>query len=851
MGEYRISTHNYSAEYGRTSGGIANAVSQSGTDNWHGLFYSYFKNEKLNANGFQENRLGFDRAPLRELEAGGAVTGSVWHKLFLSLPFDWLRYRSRADPVEWLVPTREFIDAIPANTDAGKLLRQYAGTVVPSAPGQQAAKIRIAPSVTIDRYSGVPRLDYARGAEGRYRFTGRLALSQLRQPDLFFSPYPGFSAPFRQGAMSLSFGLTAVLRPWLTDEFRVALGDDSTRLDRVHNEVPFLSTPEGIALPGSSAAFTFHNSGRNFEISDSLGAVSGRNAWKFGGGLLHRRITSVMTVLSGGQYEFLNLDRFAAGEPESLLLTFDRSHPSDFLKPPFDGEYAYNQFFLFAQHNRQLSRRLFVNYGFRYEYFGEPNVVGPTQAYEAQLGRGSTLQEMLSQATWGFQSGRLYSSRTGEPALRAGWAYDISGNGNTLLRGSYGWFYDRPFDNLWQNLQVNRLLFGFSNFGNINPSSHTTVHFLDSPSSIAGKVTPDSFDDPLPPVLYQANIRSARAQNFFLGLQQRIPEAGILELAYAGSVVSGLLTTDKVNRPFSVGTSLANPLGLLNSGLPLLSYRANQGKSNFHALTATFRFQSGRLRGQAAYTWSHSIDLESDPLAGEFLNFNFFNQQQTADTRIASFTRQFDSQADRASSDFDQRHNFVLYGVADLPTIFPSSRAHSLFRNWQVAAMAAVRSGFPYTVFANQVGDVAETVESLYNNPANVLNPSAARTDIPAPLSGGRVLLQQSAFQNPASGKVGNAGRNSFEGPGVFSLDVSLARPFRVQRWERARITLRCDAYNVLNHVNLNNPSRTYLFAQEFGVATFGRREVNAGFPLLTPFNETARVVQVLLRLQF
>jgi hypothetical protein len=848
MLEYRISTHNYSAEYGQTSGLVANAVSRQGTNGWHGQLYSYFKHELLSANAWQNNAAGIGRPPLREAESGAAVTGGLSSNMAASLSFDAYRYASRNDPVDWLLPTREWIASTSSQTAGGRLLRQYAAPVAPSAPGDVFASYGIAPTVTISRDSATPRLDYVTSGDRREHVTVRLAMSHLRQPDLIYSPYPGFSAPFRQNADGLALVLSSNPRARLTNELRASLGGDSTRLDRVHDEVPFFETGDGATLPGSPAALKFHYGGRQLEASDTLSLVAGRSIFRFGGGLLWRGVDSLEAPRADGLYVYDNLARFAADEPKELFLEYDRSRPGNLSAPTFSASYRYGQWFGFAQHSYKASRRLFFDYGFRYEFYGAPRIAGGGQAYEVNLGAGADLRQRLASAQWGLNSGRLYSSVQGNAGLRFGSAYDLTGDGETVLKSGYGWFFDRPYDNLWQGLQANRWQFGISNFANQDPTDHTPVAVLTPPYSVAARQPPDVFSDPEPPVLYQPGIRSPRVQSFFAAIQRRAPGIGAVELAYAGSISSALTTTDLVNRPYSTQPdAAANLLGLINSGLPLLAYRANQGKASYHALSATLRLDTRRVRGQVAYTWSHSIDLESDPLAGGFFSFNLFNAQRASDKSVASFTRQFDSQGDRASSDFDQRHNLVFYGVAAIPAV--TGRAERVLRDWQVAWMGAIRSGFPYTVFGDPAQYIQYGIEVLYNNPADQVQSGApSRSGVPP---GGKQLLSESEFVTPPAGQVGDSGRNRFRGPGLMSLDLSLARTFHVPRWERGQITVRADAYNVLNHANLNNPPITTLHEPGFGVGFYGRQETNSGFPLLVPFNEAARIVQVMFRVSF
>ena len=413
MLEYRISTHNYSAEYGQTSGMVANAVSQQGTSGWHGQIYGYFKHEHLNANSWQNNTAGTGRPPLREAESGAAITGRL-SNLAASFSFDSYRYASRNDPVDWVLPTQEWIASTSSQTAGGRLLRQYAAPVAPSAPGSVFTSYGIAPTVTISRDSATTRLDYVTSGDHREHVTVRLAISQLRQPDLIYSPYPGFSAPFRQNANDLALVVSSSPRARLTNEFRASMKGDSTRLDRIHDEVPFFESGDGVTLPGSPAALKFHYGGRQLEAGDTLSLMAGRSLWRFGGGLLWRQVDSLETPQADGLYVYDNMARFAADEPKELFLEYDRSLPRNFSPPPFSASYKYGQWFGFVQHSYKMSRRLFFDYGFRYEFYGVPQIAGGGQAYEVTLGAGADLRQRLSTAQWGLNSGQSVLKPTGK-----------------------------------------------------------------------------------------------------------------------------------------------------------------------------------------------------------------------------------------------------------------------------------------------------------------------------------------------------------------------------------------------------------------------------------------------------
>jgi hypothetical protein len=113
-------------------------------------------------------------------------------------------------------------------------------------------------------------------------------------------------------------------------------------------------------------------------------------------------------------------------------------------------------------------------------------------------------------------------------------------------------------------------------------------------------------------------------------------------------------------------------------------------------------------------------------------------------------------------------------------------------------------------------------------------------------------ILNRAAFQRAQPGVLGNTGRNQFRGPGLFSLDLSLSRSFAAGvLGEAGRFLVRLDAFNVLNHVNLNSPATFRLDQDDFGIAPYGREGRSTGFPALTPFAETARQIQLLLRIEF
>jgi hypothetical protein len=335
-----------------------------------------------------------------------------------------------------------------------------------------------------------------------------------------------------------------------------------------------------------------------------------------------------------------------------------------------------------------------------------------------------------------------------------------------------------------------------------------------------------------------AGLRDPRVQNFFSGIEERAGRTVSLDINGAGALGRRLLTTDQLNRD-----SLQNPK------LPVIFYRANQGDSDYAALEALLKFRGRNVQAQAAYTWSHSIDNQSSPMAGDYFDLKFVRPTSgNVYEPPAAFTVEQQSRLDRGASDFDQRQNLTISAIATIPAPRARSWWTRLASDWRVATLASFRTGFPFTVYA-------------YNPPTGVMN---ARADLVEPgnvyqrsaAAGGAWLLNPHAFANPVSGP-GTLGRNALYGPGLFNIDCSLDRELPL-RWlgEGARLHLRADAFNALNHANLGNPNPFMDDPRSpqppsFGLAIFGRQAGAAGIPGLLPLGETARQVQLMARVEW
>jgi len=842
--EYRISTNNYSAEYGRTAGFIANAVTSAGGNTYHGLGYEYLKNTVLNAADFQDNLNGMGRRPDEEHEFGYQVGGPVVprralrSRLFFSSSLDESISHSRQDPQTFVVPSTTFLSLLGSLVQPAtkQLLTEFPAPAVVSngATGQYTT----APPVVVDRTIALERGDYT-SAGGRDHFMARLALSRTSEPDFIWTPYSQFVSGLNENSTAIAGNWQRSWTPRVTSEFKLSYSDDDLWWDRAHPEIPTLidaSPYEAIqtTLPGSPAFYAYRNHNRSFETIYSTVWTRNKHVITAGAGLLFRYNSGYLTAGRDGEYLFDGTGSFAEDLPYLFAAATNRLSPTPQV-PDYDRSYQYAQSYFFAQDSFRVTPRLTLNYGLRYERFGAPVNSGPVKDVMLQLGSGSSFTSRLASATLvmpGAGNEQIFGADNNDWAPRFGFSWDVFGKSKTLLRGGFGIFYDRPFDNLWQNVRNNNVLVQFYEVS--SPANYLTP-VASALSSYAGQALTRDFPGL---TLVDPNLKNGYSQSSFLGVQQQVRDNFTIEVNGTRALGRRLITTDIVNRAGTVES--ARP----NQALPDISWRSGQGISDYYALSALARYRGRSFLLQAAYTWSHSIDNQSDPLTGDFFDLNFSAIGATGETGPRSaFTQQYNSNGDRASSQFDQRHNLFLVGI------WRSQSRWRAARGWTVSGLAALRTGTPYSVLATSP-DVPDSGGEILNQRANLIGPGAVYGN-PLPAAGGVYLLNAAAFGVPAANQTGTTGRNAFRGPGLYDLDTSVARSFAVPRLhEGTFLTMRADFFNILNHANLGNPDNL-LEDQNFGLSTYGRQGAASGFPAVTPLNETARQVQILVRLQF
>lgn len=808
--EFRVQTSTYAAEFGRMPGAQVSVITRSGTNQFHGDVFDYFRNDALDANDWFANSRGQSKPAMRQNDFGGVIGGPiVENKTFFFLSYEGLRLRqpqfavtsSPTTAVRSAAPAalKPFINAfpVPNGRDLGNgFAESFAGYSNPTT--LNATSIRLDHSVS-HRVSLFGRFNYA-PSESSQRDC--CVLNELNTS--------------RLNATTLTLGATQAISPRISNDFRVNYSRNTGKgyfaLDNFLGGVP---PPDSVMFPPSTnhrgSLFSFGlgpvsyllglndvaSSQRQLNVVDNFLIIIGRHQTKLG--IDYRRLAPNSAALGDNGIAiaavYANTDALISNHPffVDVQVVSDRFP-------------LFRNFSAYGQDTWKATPRLTLTYGVRWEVNTPPTDRHGNHAFTV---RGLNNPATMTLAPFGTT---LWKTTFDNFAPRFGVAYLLSQakGRETVLRGGFGVFCDvgtGPTGNAVIGVTVPYF----------RDQTFQTFPFDFNQISI-----PPVNLNPTPPYgrlfVFDPDLKLPRTYEWNLSAERSLGSNQTLTLSYVGAAGRRLLRKEVLRGP-----SLPNP------NFTQVVVSRNAATSDYDALQLQFQRRMSRgLQTLASYTWSHSIDTAS------------------ADSAFNVPIAKIDPKIDRGPSDFDVRHSFSSGVTYDLPAMFENVPGASLLRNWSIDAIFRARSATPLTVFINRplfgVPAVGTRADLMPGVPLYVNDPTVA--------AGRRLNLK--AFAAPPTGRQGSLGRNSLRGFPLAQLDFSLRRKFTLS--EPFNLQLRADFFNTFNHPNFGAPVGL-LSDPFFGQSTrmLGRELGAGGDGSLSPLYQIGgpRSIQLSLKLQF
>jgi len=798
--EFRVVTNAFSADYGRVMGGVVSIATKSGTNVLHGSAFEFFRNSKMDARNFFD--VG-DPAPFTRHQYGGAVGGPVvQNKIFFFGGFERLQ-EDLGTSIITAVPTAAARTG-PVNPAVRPYLDLYP---LPNGP---------------DLGPGIGQYTYEFSRVTRENFLQGRVDVELSDKDLLFvrhtydrsrqvSPVSsgaiqttGF-APFFTTSTSGNHFFTAEAKRTFTQNLLNTVRFSSSVLTYEQSPANTLAEPlsfipespfMGLILIGGLSQlgnYAAEPSTQNIDYwtwSDDLTYTKGKHLLKTGVLIEHAYADKLTTNHSRGTYTFANLAQFLAGVPSR----FQGNTPDS----NFRRQRPNTLFGFYIQDDYRVTPNLTLNLGARYEFFTVPRDRNGLDAYIPDL--------LTSPDT--VLGGPFANPSLKNIAPRLGFAWDVSGDGRTAVRGGGGLYYDTdgPYNS---TLGIALQSPPFVNVVNISGAGIPFPTPAFATATAVGARSARTMD---------YNIKQPKGWTYNVNVQRELAGSWAMMVGYAGSRGYDLVSAIEGNPVVPVeradGT-LFFPVGAprRNPAWGTIDYRNSEGRSTYHALqTSLMKRFAGDYQIQFSYTLSRAMDNGDAQLSTDTISSAIYPPNP------------YDLGPEWAAAAFDAPHVFSANATWQLP--FGNN---AVFGGWQVNGIVSMHSGYPFspsiqTPNWSRTGNISNNAEDRPN-----VKPGTDPKKIVTGNPDG--WFDTSAFELPLQGTVGDTPRNFLRGPGFANVDMSLVKNQSLGGDNRLQI--RIELFNVLNRANFATPTRP-VFAgatqNEAPLATAGKvtRTVNS-----------------------
>lgn len=790
--EFKVLTSTYAPEFGRTPGGQISMITRSGTNDFHGTLFNYFRHDAFDANDWFGNSTSQPKPKERQNDFGGVLGGPVllprfgeggrqpWYdgrnRTFFFFSYEGLRLQQPQVVANAEVPSlslrqtavprmQPFLNAfpVPNGADLGNGIARFSASF--SNPSSlDATSIRVDHTVSdklsfFARYNDSPSEVITRGTS------------------------VGLSSPTAAtvNTRTLTGSMTFVLNAQTTNDLRAnysrVLGATHNTPDAFGGAVPVtaaqmfppFATPEDAFIgwsfnfsPTLSFGKTASSLQRHLNIVDTFSTVTGGHQLKFG--VDYRRLTPIFGPAAYSLLAiFSNAEAVRTGTASFLLI--GARQPAHLL---------FTNFSAFGQDTWRVNRRLTLTYGLRWELNPPPKGANGVDAFTAV---GIDDPATITLAPRGTP---LYKTTYDNFAPRFGLAYQVvqTPGRELVMRGGAGLFYD---------LGSGQAAQGFA-------SAPYTVNKTPLPVNVPFPATGSIIAPPPPPAppfslvnAIDPDLKLPRTYQWNFALEQALGSNQTLSVSYVGAVGRRLVSVQ----------SLFNP----NPSFTNLNIVRNRATSDYHALEAQFQRRLARgVQALASYTWAHSIDdVSSD----------------------------FGIDLARGPSDFDVRHSFSSAISYDFPTPAAGQLGRALLGNWAIDAIVHSQTATPVNIIARP--SLALSGQVINFRPDLIEGIPLYLDDPNAP--GGRRFNNtidpgrpgcKGPFCQPPTNRQGSLGRNALRAFPLNQIDLSLRRSFNLK--EGVNLQFRTDIFNIFNHPNFGDPNNR-LTQSTFGQATtmFGR----------------------------
>jgi hypothetical protein len=844
--EIRVSANAFSAEKGRNSGALIEVFTKSGTNQYHGTLSEFHTDNALTARTEFQSTLPATRRNEYGFTAGGPI---IKDKTFIFGSFYRLSYSTASTSVV-REETPQFVNFVKSqfpNSLAAKYFTLDPPAAPPTASFSTVAQVQQAnpggfpnsifpsdlPAVgtaSLTLLSSQPAQQWnLRVDQNLHGYNDRLYFNVYRtwEHNLISNPRPNLAYPYPNTGVFGRVSWTHAFTPMLLNEAAFSLVRAGGYYPAAPGDAANLPNDSisGIGAGfGQAGPYSYQHN--NFVIHDGLAWMHGGHQLKVGVDLDRQRGYAVQSNLSHPSFSFNNILDFAQDLP------FSQSGPTIDIAAGSTALNLYRKLYTFytgvyVQDDWKVSKRLTVNAGLRWEYFGHwatgRQGVIPFPLFTP--GSGATFAQQVANGGMQVRGGGYFTDNTPSGfAPRIGLAWDVFGNGSTSIRAAYGVFHSRVANLSYATsggANTNAPAFGSPSLNVLQPGARLGYqlgtsggYYFPPPPGFSFQIGPagNIVGTRVSVGGMDPNPRQPTTLDYTFSIQRRLGANFVIEADYLGTHSTHLYTQTDVNRFAGNLVATNGSLTRLNPYFGSIIYGQTIGtsKANLFSFLVSRRFAHG-WSVQAVFSKGRALDANSS------------NDNGVANGERIQDVANINGQWGRA--DYDVRNRLALDSVWEIPTPFRAGILKHALGNWRVSTAAIFQSGLPFTVYTSAAYPNGDYNADGYNydqpnTPAFGNFVSASRS---AFLNG---LFKVSDFPVPPRGTQGNLGRNTFEGPGLANVNTNAIKAIHIPWFighEGATLEVRCEIANLFNRVNPTAPTSD-LSSGLFGKST-GQRQ--------------------------